>query len=535
MAANTFGVGFTIRATDLASGVLRRVSGGFARMGNSARASAGIIAAAVASMGVGIAALSTGLAGLKGAFAAAVTAGEFAQNVGFLGVVTSRTGDALEELRTRALEASLATQFSPNEAILGLKRLATGGLEASEAMGALDQSLQLATFTGISVESASVAMITGLNAFRSEALTSAQVADKFANILANTNFQAADFERGFAVAAGTMSGFGQTMDTTLVSLGLMRNAGFAASRAATRIREATTRMTGSQSVINRLTKLGINIFKENGTTLKQMPHLIFEVEQALKKLSPEQAQVNKLAIFGKRGVGAYNVITQAQIKIIKDGVPTILKGADAFEHLIKRQAEVGTSKAFQDAILNTFEGQRKLLRGVLQGLVTEVGEGFGRFLKPIVGVLKETLAAVVGVVNKLPQSLKIMAGGLFIAASLVLVFAGAISILSGIFIIAIPFMGIVLVMVAAMSAAFLAAAQFGAGLVGVMLLFATKFTSKFGTVAEFMENTARKAKLLAETLRQMFTLGGIKLDLLPELMAEQNAGVLGLAKRIFYW
>lgn len=367
MAANQFGIGFTVRATDLASGILRRVAGGFARMGGAARAAAGVVAAAVGAMAVGIGALSTGLAGLRAAFSAAVETGQFEQQVGFLGVVTGRTGVALDELRQRALDAAFATQFSPTEAIMGLKRLATGGLEAGEAMDALQQSLELATFTGISVEQASVAMITGLNAFRQEGLSASQVADKFANILARTNFQATDFESGFAVSAGTMSGFNQTMETTLITLGLMKNAGFAASRAATRVRQATLRIGGMEPVIKLLDKLGVERLDERGK-MRQLPAIIFDIEKALKKLDPTQAAIARSTIFGARAIEAFNVITNAQQKVVENGTTTILKGADAVAHLRKEMQETGTSKAFQDAILDTFEGQRKLLEGIIQGL-----------------------------------------------------------------------------------------------------------------------------------------------------------------------
>jgi len=532
MALN-FGIGFVIRATDLASGVLRRVTRGFGALGGSAQQASGVVAAAVGLMGTGIGALTIGLKGLRAAFGAAVEAGEFSQTVQFLGAITDRTGEALGELRQRAVDASLATQFSPTEAIQGLKRLVTGGLNAAKSMDALQSSLNLATIGNISVASASTALITGLNAFGREGLSAEQITDRFANIMAKTNFQATDFEAGLAVAAGTMSGFNQTLDTTLVSLGMMRNAGFVASRAATAVREATRRMAGNQSVMNRLTEMQIELFEEDGKTMRQLPDLIFDIEKAFKKMTPAQAQVAKMHIFGARGVAAFNVMTQQQIEVMQDGQKVMLQGADAVRHLMQTQLEsAGQAQKIQDRILDTFEGQRRLIQGIVQGFRTELGEGLARFLKPAAKLVKEFAEAVVRVIGALPPQVKSAAVGLFVLGSAILAVAGAMSIFAAIAAISLPFMGVILPLVAGITVAFVAMLHAAVALAAGVGLLVARF-SNFTSVAQFTETLSRKAGLLFDTLKQLFTLGGVKLELMQELKRAGNEGVLPLAVKIF--
>ena len=66
----------------------------------------------------------------------------------------------------------------------------------------------------------------------------------------------------------------------------------------------------------------------------------------------------------------------------------------------------GTAQGFREQLLETFEGQKTLLRGTLQTFAVVLGEPFAAVFKPIVRAVVEALNAVLRAFQAIPASVE---------------------------------------------------------------------------------------------------------------------------------
>jgi hypothetical protein len=77
-------------------------------------------------------------------------------------------------------------------------------------------------------------------------------------------------------------------------------------------------------------------------------------------------------------------------------------------------------------MLNTFEGQKKLLGGSLETLAIVLGEPFAQVFKPIVSAVVEVVNGLLGVLRQLPAPVKRAFAGFVVAAGAVIATVGAV-------------------------------------------------------------------------------------------------------------
>lgn len=521
MALNNLGVGFIFTARDRASGTIRGVGNAFDQTATRTRLSSGIMQAGLLGVGVGIAAMATGLGTLRAAFGLAQQAGEFGQTMAFIGAVTNSTSEGLERLTARAIQAGIETQFSPQMAAEGLRDLTTAGQTARQAMTTLGPTLDLAAGGMISVSDAATSVVGTLNSYSLGADQATSVTDRLLRITQLTNFQARDFGVGLSRAAAAGGQFGTSLNDTIITVGLLRNRNIDASSASTAFRESIRRVASDQRAQQILTREGVTIFDDQTGSMLSLVDIMQQTAEATRDMTDEERNRIVTQAFGARGLLAFNAVANATFtETLPDGTENVLRGEEAIARLRNELDDAsGTAERFREALLDTFEGQQTLLAGTLETLQTVTGGAFARVFSPFVSVITNMLNLFIRVFQAIPAPIQTVLAALVVAIGFFTTgIGGAIALGFGIAII-IPFLKVIAITLAIVAVAF-APVIIGVGalVVGVIALAAV-VRSNVGGIGDTFRETFGRVKTVAEVLFAFLSGEEVEGELLEEFLA----------------
>lgn len=538
MALNNMGLGFIFTARNLASGTINRLNGQLGNLSNRSRLTGIAMASGFGLATAGIASLIAGLGVLGGAVSLAGLAGNFEQQMSLIGELADASGERLERLRTAAIEAGLATRFSPDEAVEGLRNLITAGLQAEQAAEALTPALQVAEFGMISVADAGAAVVGSMNAFREQGLSAQQIADRLATAMARTNFQAQDFDVGLSAVAGTAGMFNQTLDTTLVGLGLLRNMNIGASRSATALREAIRRLgSDARAQESAIALIGREGLFEGGTGGMRN---ILEIMEDLRVATLEQTEADRNAtiarMLGTRGIQTFRAVVGAEFRrTLADGTTEILRGIEAARELERQMtSSAGMAQRLQQAVSEgNYAGIVNVMKGVAQTLLIEMGRPIAEVLIPVVMALRDVLAATTRFINRVPLPIKKFVAAMILLSGVLLTGGGLVAILTGAVIMLLPFLKITALVLAGLAASFSIVTGPIMAVIGAIALLREAFILNIGGIATFFENIRNRITLTYDAIRQLFTQGYFSGDVRDEMRRAENQGIQRFAVNLF--
>lgn len=526
---NSLGLGFSIEVQDRASAPIAAVQRSLDSLSGKAteagkRLGSGLsLVGSRALQGFG---RDMRLAGM-GLLSMSIAGSEFEQQVAAVGSITGASTEKLKDLRESAIQAGLATKFSPDESIAGLKKLATAGLSADSAMKTLKPSLQLATAAEIDVADAAKAIAASMNSFSAQGLSADQIMDKLTKTLNETNFQGADFASGLANVAGQAGLFNQTLDTTLVGLGMLRSRNIGASKAATGMREAIRRVASDSGAMHKVQERGIKIYDESTGKMRNIIDIMFELKESLKGVAGAEANPILKDIFGARGLNAFGAITEGTIERTIEGEKVMMKGAEAVAFLRKElENSKGTTERFESAILGTFAGQLQLIRGIKETMEVELGTVLADVLKPLVIWIRNFSKSFTAAFSALTPGVKKFIGALTLGVAAILIVGGALLGLVatiGILMFALSTLGI------SLGAAVVVFGQFlgiTAGVAAGMFLLTKAFDNNFGGLKDIFKEIG----VLTNGLLTIFSTNG---ELTEELSSGDHKGMRKLVIGIF--
>lgn len=536
MALNNLGLGFVFTARDLASAKIRGLERSFGSLDSSTQSSAARISASFRQVAIGLGVFAAGAATVAGAFALANAAGEFEQGLAAVGAVSRATTRELAMLREAAIQAGIATQFSPAEAVQGLQSLATAGQTAEQATRSLIPVLDLAagSLGQLGVAQAAEAVVGTLNAYGLAAEDSAGVTDKLLRITQLTNFQTRDFEAGLAKAAATGAIFNQSLDDVLISMGLLRNRNIDASSSATALREAVRRLGADTRAQNAVTSAGVTIFDTSSGRMRSMLDIMSDFATATNGMTGSERNRRVVTAFGARGLLAFNAVLNASFTTTRNGTEVVLRGAEAIAAMrSEMEGAEGTAASFRDQLLDTFEGQKTLLKGTLQTFAIVLGEPFAKVFKPIVKAVTDALNFLIRAFQSLPSGLKKAFAAFVVAAGAIVAFIGAIVagkaaiVLLGI---GLKALGITLGgILATMLPAILIFGLLAAAVAG----FVIAVRRDIGGIGTFFRRMFDRVRLFVQGMSQLFEDGGFSGAVRDELNRAENQGVKQFAIRVF--
>jgi TP901 family phage tail tape measure protein len=532
MLNSSFGLGFVLWARDAASHVMTRVERSFRSLDDAVTGGEERLSAAFGGISTGMSMLAAGAVGVAASFALASTSGRFSEAIAAVDAVAGGAGENLEAFRDAAMDAGIATQFAPTEAALGLRELAQAGFTARQSIGLLQPALDLAagSLGELSPQESAGLAAQALKAFGLEGDQAGITVDR---LLQSVNLFALSANE-LPLALGTASRGAQTMNQslseTLLALGLVKNVIPSVERSSTAVAVAMERMAEPEAQ-KQLRRLGVEVTNAQGE-FRGFLDILGELAPELDRMTAQERSSFLLKTFGREALGGVNAI----LKQITTGVQTstgeMVKGADAIAYLRGEMEDAGgTAEKFREAMLGTFEGQKKLLSGSMETLRIQLGRPFEEVLAPLLSVITAALNAVLQVLALIPAPVKKAFAGFFLFASSAVGVAGAIiaakaslALLS----IGMAALGITLSPVLAVLAA-VTAAMAALAVAGAAVYLAYK--NNFGGLRDVVDRVVSRVSLAVRGLAQLFQDGVLSGAVLDELTRTENEGVLSFVTK----
>lgn len=323
-----------ITAKDKASGIL-----------DSLRANAGKVGAAIA-----------GYFGIK-LFAGAVQgAAELEAKLSAVQAVSGATASELARLRAAAEEAGSSTKFTATEAADALGNLSRSGLDATQAIEALQPTLALASAGGIDLAESSSLVTKVLAGFGLEAAEAGRIADVLAKGANASNTSVTGLGEALSYASPTAVSLGMSLETVVAIIGKFADAGIDASRAGTALNSILAQFSDPASKFrNELAAAGIT------TT---------NFEKALR-------QLEAAGPAGQKAIAAVGLEAGPALKALLN------QGIGSLDELKQKLMEAeGSAQATADTMSNN-------LAGAVKGLGSAWDTVKNALATPVLPVLKD--------------------------------------------------------------------------------------------------------------------------------------------------
>lgn len=530
---------------------------GRAAVGKLFERDASMVTAGVATMGAGI-------AGLRGAFAASDLAGTFEQGLAGISAVAKASVEEMDMARLATIKAGMDTQFSPTEALAGMQQLVTAGQTIQESAQTLIPVLDLAagSLGNLSVDNAADAVVGTLNSYGMAAEKATMVTNQLLRITQLTNFATNDFQGALAKAASNGAMFGTSLDDVLITVGLLRNANIDASSAGTGFRESIRRVATMSAQQDKVIAAGVAVYDEKTGKMRSIVDITLDLIDATKDWSEAKRSEMLGLVYGSRGLLAYNAIQRAQFKTMKDGALVTYEGRDAIqrlraemaissgdieqvkkatagfadqqEYLTRALTESGkTAQEFREKLLDTYAGQKTLLKGVMETIIIQVGEPLNRAFKPVVRWLAATFSKLAAMIESLSPSTKEFIARVFVLTSVLMAAAGAVVAARFGFVAFSATMGLAGVSVRGVVSAFLRLSMISRIVALGAYLVYQAYRRNLGGIADRIHRLATALRLVFEGLKQAFTAGGFSGALRHELNKAENSGIKAFIIRVY--
>jgi TP901 family phage tail tape measure protein len=535
MALNSsLGMGFVFTARDLASGTMARVERQFRSLDDAVTGGEERMRSAFGELGVGIGLVTAGAATLAASFALASAAGRFESAIAAVGAISGATTTELGALRDAAIQAGIATQFSPVEATLGLRELAQAGFTARESIALLMPVLDLAggSLGELSPQAAAGLAAQAMKAFGLSAESAGLAVDQMLQAVNVFALNASELPLALGTASRGAQTLGQSLSETLIALGLVKNIIPGVERASTAVAVAMERMA-DPAAQKRLRGLGVEVVNAQGQ-FRSFLDVLGDLAPRLAGMTEAQRSAFLLKAFGREALGGVNaILTQ-----INNGIPSstgaILRGAEAVSYLRTQFEQAGgTAATFREKMLDTFEGQKKLLAGSLETLAITLGEPFAALFKPLVAGVTGAVNILLEVFRSMPAPLKkAFAGATLFLGTLLSVVGGVIAAKASIAlaVIGMKALGLTLAGVAATALPVVAAVGLLTA-VGASLYFA--YQKNLGGFRDLVDRVVQRVSLAFRGLAQLFQDGVLSGAVMDELGRAESDGVLAFVTRMW--
>ena len=536
MALNNLGLGFVFTARDLASGAISNLERNFTSLDRRVGLGTENIQSAFQQLGVGLAVFTAGAATVGAAFSLANAAGRFEQSIAAVAAVSGATAVELEQLRGAAIDAGIATQFSPTEATMGLRELAQAGFNAQESMQLLIPVLDLAagSLGELSPQQAAGLASQAMKAFGISTDQASISVDRMLQAVNVFALNASELPMALGTASRGAQALHQSLSETLITLGLVKNVIPGVERASTATAVAMERLADPQ-VQQRLRGIGVAVVDSQGG-FRAFLDVLGDMAPALDRMSESQRSAFLLQAFGREALGGVNAILTQVTSGIRTNTGETVRGAQAIAYLRDQFENAGgTAARFREQMLNTFEGQKRLLAGSLETLAIVAGEPFAQVFRPLVTIVVDVVNAVLGVFRQLPAPVKRAFAAFVVGAGAVVAMVGAVIAAKA---------GIALLIIGLKAAGItiggLLATILPAVLIfGVLALavagFVVAFRNNVGGIADFFQGVGARISLAFRGLTQLFDQGGFSGAVRDELNRAENQGLKDFLINVFLW
>lgn len=295
----------------------------------------------------------------------------------FPGMIRAGTAE-FEALQRAAEEVGEATEFSAQEAAEGLTLLATAGLSAEQAIGALPKVVNFATASKVDFAEASDIANDAMGAFGLTTVDAAKNAKNMGRVMDVLTRAAADsttnvpqlFE-AIRMGGPIAKTAGASLEEFVGMTGVLAKVGLKGAEAGTAIRNAFLELGSPSSAATKgMQKLGVKIALTDKGAI-DMTKTIGRFAVASKKMTKAQKIQALGAVFGARTVGPFIALMDAGVDVIGEMTKGMQNATGTTEGMatIIQQDALGALKQFDSMIsgvkLQVFQAIRPVLLDVV--------------------------------------------------------------------------------------------------------------------------------------------------------------------------
>lgn len=465
---------------------------------------------------------------------AADVSGPFTQKMAMINQITRSSQEDMANLKDEIYAVGMATKFTPDEIANATKGLSELGFTAQQSGNSIRTTALLASAGMIDIDQAGRALVGTLNAFHLEADQAAKVGDKLARITQISAFQAKDFQAGLSRAAVVASGYGQNLDDLLATLGALRDSNLKSNVASTGIREMMDQVYGSAKVQVMLEKVGVDVYDKLTKQRRNYVDIMEDLYERTAEMGDKERDNLLKPLLGKRGMQAFIAATNTQKQIIKDGTKITLKGVEAIRYMAQETRNAtSTLESMNDAVMDNYEGQKKLFEGIKGTIITQFGEQIEKLLKPLYEVTNLLVGNFAKFWTSIPADMQQGIAAMAAATLGALAFAGAFIALGAAGVSAFIMLSTIAAPILAAAGAVVGVLTAGiVGLVAAIVGLGAAAEGDIGGLGKFFKTIASDARLAFDALRQFFTKGYITGDTKELLEMDKNKGVMRFVQRV---
>lgn len=369
--------------TDDVSGVMKKIGGNFSKMGSSiGKIAGGVALGGVAALGAGFVALGAGVS-------SSIKEGQaFTKQMSNVGAVSNASAKEMETLTQVAKDLGATTAFSGVEAAEGMQFLAQAGFKVTDIVSAMPGVLDLAAASGADLGTSADIVSNIMSGFGAQAKDTGKFVDILTKTFTTSNVNIQQLGESMKFAAPTAKSFGQSVDVTAASLGILGNAGLQGATAGEKFRSILSRLAGPTSDAQEvMDELGISVFDASGT-MRPFPQILGQIEQATAGMSQEQRNAALATLFSMENAGAFSILLDQGQGVLEDY-------AGSLRDSVGVASEVATKQ------LDNLSGDVTLFQSALSGVKLDVFAMLEPLLRRIVQVATEALGAVPGLLESI--------------------------------------------------------------------------------------------------------------------------------------
>lgn len=272
---------------------------------------------------------------------------------------TSAGSEEYRKLSAAAKEMGETTSYSAAQAASALNSLAQAGYTADEAIERLPKTLALAKAGGLDLASAAKIVTQSMASLQLSEEELDKMLDEMARTAQKSNTNIAELGEAVKTVGGTMDMAGQSMETMFTELGMLANAGVAASEAGTHLRNILLSLVKTD-VQASLHDMGVEVVDSTGK-IRDLADIMTDLSAA----TSDMASGELMATFGD----LFNVRDLASIN-------ALLNGTKGSMQALREEIENSQGAATQMAktMGDNLTGDVTILKSAVEGLQIAVSE-----------------------------------------------------------------------------------------------------------------------------------------------------------------
>lgn len=299
---------------------------------------------------------------------------EFGQSMAEVQAITRASAGEMVEMTAKARELGATTEFTASQAASAFKFLGMAGFEASEAIAAIPDVLNLATAAQMDLGRAADISSNIMSAFGIQADNAARVTDVLAAASSRANTDVEQVGRAMAFVGPVASAMGVDIGDAAAAVGALSDAGIQGGAAGTGLRRVLSSLVGPTGAARTaLESYGLTLEQVNPTT-----NSLVDIVNRLKDSGLSAADA--FEIFGDRGAPAILALIENNAKLAE--LSGVLSDVE------------GETERMADTMRDTLLGDFKTLQSATQELALLMGDRLEPAMRSIVQAATSVARAI---------------------------------------------------------------------------------------------------------------------------------------------